>query len=224
MNKSTIIEGRVFKWEEETITYENTTLLDEESGKELLFYVKNLFNSVNLPFYLAFGTLLGAVRNGSIIPGDEDLDVFVTDEEKLRRNLFFFRDQGLGLIRVREGQLYSFRISSGAYIDVYILRKLKFSLWSTYCYHLDQYNTPKKYFRSYQNISFLGGDFMCPSNPEALLAFWYGDDWRIPQRGHDFKYEVASAYYWKKGVFSIKTLIMKMIFWDKWKHLVKRAV
>lgn len=36
---------------------------------------KELFSLIELPFYLAYGTLLGAVRDHALIPGDEDVDV-----------------------------------------------------------------------------------------------------------------------------------------------------
>lgn len=216
------IDGKPFEFDEEDFDYGDIAAMDPEQGRELLFMAKDLFSRVGLPFYLAFGTLLGAVRDHGIIPGDEDLDVFVDDENKLRSSLQFFKDNGLSLIRFREGRVYSFRHAEGTFLDVYIRRPLKHSIWSLYCCHLDQYNTPKKYFKSYSPIQFLGGEFMCPSNPEDLLEFWYGKTWRIPVGGHEFKYEVASAYYWKKTVHAIKMFLLKITLWDKWKHFVKK--
>lgn len=39
---------------------------------------------------------------------------------------------------------------------------------------------------------------MCPKNPEKLVAFWYGKNWRTPVRGHKYIYEARSHYYYIK--------------------------
>jgi len=82
---------------------------------------------------------------------------------------------------------------------------------------------PKKYFREYQNIDFLGDTYLCPKDPEKLLEFWYGKTWRTPVRGHSFKYEVSSAYYWHKYYKKVKYAIQKYIGWYKWRHYVKKV-
>ena len=223
-DRTIIINDKPFTYHDEIddISYENIKPITEEQAKMLLETTKKLFNQAGLNLYLAFGTLLGAVRDHGVIPGDEDVDVFTDNEVLLRNNLHFFQDNGLNLIRLSEGCVYSFRTNDNAYIDVYILRKLRHSIWSLYCYHLDQCNTPKKYFRSYQEIEFLGGIYMCPSDPEQLLEFWYGKNWRTPVKGHTFYYEVKSAYYWKKYTTKLKYFIQRMIGWYHWRHLVKK--
>ena len=219
------INGKPFTYQDEVedITHESIEPITEEQAGQLLETVKRLFDRVGLNFYLAFGTLLGAVRDHGVIPGDEDVDVFTDNEALLRENLQFLQDSGLDLIRFVEGRVYSFRTNDRAYIDVYILRKLRHSIWSLYCFHLDQYNTPKKYFRSYGQIEFLGGTYQCPSDPEQILEFWYGKSWRTPIKAHDFRYEVKSAYYWKKYTAKLKYFIQRMIGWYHWRHLVKKV-
>lgn len=168
-----------------------------EEARFLVSKTKQLFDYVGLKFSLAFGTLLGAVRDKGVIPGDEDVDVFVWDEDTLIHNIPLFQQHGLRVVRVERGKLYTFRMNDSTYyIDVYILRELRCSIWSSYCYSLNLNVTPKKFFVEYEQIDFLGIECLCPKRPETLLAFWYGNDWRIPSHDHFFYYEVRSAYYW----------------------------
>ena len=90
--------------------------MSKDEGKELLYLVKRLFAHQKLSFYLAFGTLLGAIREHNIIDGDEDLDIFVDNEALLVNSLPFFAENGLFLIRAIKGDTYSFRSSDNTYI------------------------------------------------------------------------------------------------------------
>ena len=153
--KTIYINGELFQYEEEHLTYETIQPLSLEDGKQLLFKTKQLFDTVGLKFYLAFGTLLGAIRDKTIIKGDEDIDVFVDDEKLLFNNLPYFSRNGLKVIRIEKGILYSFRLNENSFIDVYILKPLPiYNLWSIYCINLSGYVTPKKYFNRYQQITF----------------------------------------------------------------------
>ena len=90
------------------------------------------------------------------IIGVEDVDVFIDDEDKLFNNLPFFQDNGLYLCRMIRRQIYSFKIGDNSFIDVYILGPLGFSIWTPWCYRLCTCVTPKRFFKEYQDIFFLG--------------------------------------------------------------------
>lgn len=212
MEKEILVKGKSFKYNEEALSYSTTTAMSKDEGKQLLYLVKRLFAHQKLSFYLAFGTLLGAIREHDIIDGDEDLDIFVKDEALLVDSLPFFAENGLLLIRAVKGNTYSFRSSENTYIDVYILRDLEwYNLWHFTCKSLCKMYTPKKFFKEYQDIEFLGDSFRCPMHPDKLVEFWYGKNWRTPIRGHKFYYEVKSAYYWH--LFKNRVL-KKILFYD----------
>lgn len=196
----------VFENEIEDISYDNIIPITEEEGKEILQKAKILFSQIELDFYLSFGTLLGAIREHNIIPGDEDVDIMIFDEEKLYKNLPFLYENNFKLCRIKKGIYYSFRINEKTYIDVYVIRNLNFSIWKTYCYSLSGYITPKKYLKEFEEIHFLGDKYLCPKNPEKIIEFWYGKDWRTPKSGKNYYYEVKSAYYWR----CIKIFLVKM--------------
>lgn len=179
-----LIDGKPFSYHDERgiISFDNNVAMSHESGKRLLFKVKELFSVKDIRFCLAFGTLLGAIREHG----------------------------------------YSFRLDEESYIDVYILRPFHFSIWGLWCYCLCDCATPKRFFKKYQKINFLGEDFLCPSNPEKLVEFWYGKDWRTPKSGKKYYYEVKSRYYWKyKGKYIKK--LLSIFLGDKtestWKFL-----
>ena len=212
------ILGTPFTYEDEIedISVKTNSPITVEEGLDLLCKTKELFSSINLDFYLAYGTLLGAIREKTIIPGDEDVDVFIDDESKLYNNLPYLYSNNYKVCRIMPGKLYSFRVNENAYIDVYILRPFKHAIWKYYCYSLSNHATPKKYFKEYQDIQFLGETFRCPKNPEKLIEFWYGKDWMNPKPGKKYFYEVPSAHYWHKFRYKISPLIKKIIGWNFW--------
>lgn len=233
--KQTIIEveGKPFCYNDESddITYASISAISESEARLLLDTTQKLFSKIKLDFFLAFGTLLGAVRDKTLIKGDEDVDVFIEDENSLRRNLPFLSDNGYKVCRIEDGRLYSFRINgSKAYIDVYIRRRLPLSVWSLWCTCLCNNAVPRKFLNKKAKISFLGSVYSIPAKPERILEFWYGKDWRTPIRGHNFTYDTPSRYWWKqkgKIKFEIYKYYFKLPFkfvlgWKYWKHLVKK--
>lgn len=226
MKKRTIISnGRPFTYDDEIedITYENISAISKEDARALITTTKQCFDKIGLTFYLAWGTLLGAIREKGLIPGDEDVDVYVTDERKLYNSLQTLYDNGLKVCRIQKGHLYSFKTNSNAYIDIYIVRPSRFAIWSPWCVELKGYVTPKKYFKGEQEIDFLGVSCKCVANPEALLEFWYGKTWRIPIRGHNGKApEIRIAHYWHWLEDSIKRIIKFIICWNHLKKYIRK--
>lgn len=156
IQKTIMIQGKPFVYNDELsdIQYDKMEAITEEQARKLLLKTKELFDEVGLEFYLNVGTLLGAVRDHGLIKGDEDVDVFIDDEDKLFNNLPFFQDNGLYLCRMVRKRLYSFRVGDNSFIDVYILGPLGFSIWTPWCYRLCTCVTPKRFFKEYQDIDF----------------------------------------------------------------------
>lgn len=218
-NSKLEINGKLFYYEDEIddITYDNISAITAEDGKDILIKTKELFSQINLDFYLSFGTLLGAIREHNIIPGDEDVDIMIFDEDKLYNNLPFLYNNNFKLCRIVKGIYYSFRINEKAYIDVYIIKNMNISIWKPFCYSLAGYVTPKRYLRDFVEITFLGDKFLSPKNPEKIIEFWYGKDWKTPKSGKNYYYELKSSYYWKRYSQVIKKIIKKIIGYKYWK-------
>ena len=69
-----------FEFEEEDLECENLPAISPEDAKAVLFKTQNVFSQIGVDVYLTYGTLLGAVRDQAIIPGDLDgsgeVDIF----------------------------------------------------------------------------------------------------------------------------------------------------
>ena len=52
----------------------------QETGKKILEYIADVCEDYDIPFYLAYGTALGAVRHHGYIPWDDDVDIYMTRE------------------------------------------------------------------------------------------------------------------------------------------------
>lgn len=221
-----LINGEPFTYRDEIddITYETISPISNSDAKELLVLTKQLFNRKGIKFSLVFGTLLGAVRDKSVVTGDEDVDVFVESEEDLRSILPFLQQNGLCLCRIFEHKLYSFRVRGGKYyIDIYIRRPIS-GIWGfRYCY-LCGYILPKKLISRFSPIEFLGDTFLAPKRPERFLAFWYGKSWRVPVSGDHSKHGSTLYDKWKltrnntrvrRIWILIKTIIKQLVSGEK---------
>ena len=53
--------------------------------KEILDYIDSLCRANSLQYYLAYGTLIGAIRHKGFIPWDDDIDIWMPrpDYERL---------------------------------------------------------------------------------------------------------------------------------------------
>ena len=197
--RTIIVKGKPFTYNDEgdEMTYETISPISVEDARKLLAKTKELFDQCGIRFCLAFGTLLGAIREGSIIKGDEDVDVFVESEEELWNSIPFLYENGLKICRIDEKYVYSFRVDNKSYIDVYFKAKLPLSIWSLWCDSLLCKAVPRRFLNRYDNIKFLGVDCLVPHKPERILEFWYGKSWRVPKKGHIYTYETPSRYWWK---------------------------
>lgn len=202
------MEIRVAKFKNLTFSYEYEHLaedilpeLTKQDALNLLLKVQKCAKEKGIDVFLAFGTLLGAVRDKDFIKGDKDADTYVKDEEAFFKILPFLKENGIELVRYIKNVEFSFRDKEhpGVFIDVFVLKPAN-SIWGVYCYELGGFVIPKKYLKHDGDIDFLGYTFRIPLNPVQLLKFWYGDTWNIPisKAQKSYIYEVKSHYYWKQ--------------------------
>lgn len=148
-----------------------------ENAKYLLLSVKEILGDI--PFYLGFGTLLGAYRNGNFIEYDDDVDVILKIEyypEVLGLvKSGCFAEYGLACTR-SDGWTITFNFN-GEHIDLYFFNRRRTGYYKCgRAFNIDNYqldNPPTK-------INFLDTEFNTVSDIESYLLKVYGEDWRIP--------------------------------------------
>ncbi|WP_050612380.1 LicD family protein [Ligilactobacillus agilis] len=144
----------------------------EESQKmvfEILKFYKDICDDNNLTYYLAYGTLIGAVRHGEFIPWDDDIDVFMPREDynKLveimdtiddRYKLVSFENNKrftapLPKIidtKTKLVQHYDFyeRVELGLYIDIFIIDNAGNTYEEATNFYENVYSIYKKWFKA----------------------------------------------------------------------------
>lgn len=162
-----------------------------------------VFKQFNVNIYLAWGALLGAVREKRIIPWDDDIDLDVIDPIDYKtRKLIGHKLLDLGFIR----QPYTFNVfgrmeeaekgyNGDAESGIIVCeRNFHFTIF----FHKkegDQYNCypkmgcgrligiPAKFYDKPEKIKLYGEKFMSPGPHKEYLAYVYGHDWKTPIKG-----------------------------------------
>lgn len=167
---------------------------------ENFFYAYKILKKFNVfPF---FGTLLGIVRDGDIIEGDDDVDFYanVIFREEINDALSKagfeikndFTDQACKYFT------QAFRQIEGisTYVDIYFYEKNEeldyiIDRWN----FMGHYNIPECWLNIKKNIlfplrthNFLGVDILIPNKPRKCCKFLYGQDWTVK------KSKVAGEY------------------------------
>ena len=171
----------------------------------ILNALEDLFQEHNLRHWIAFGTLLGALRTGHFIPWDEDVDMGILEEDfpKLLDLIPKIVEKGFATNnsvvidcnhvewnRVTAGFDVSQRkiIPLGLSIFLSKINSLHVDIFpyghddiKTWCWYAPTCVQPLQNVLNLSKIVFEGREFPCPSNPEEGIRAYYGDDWQIPK-------------------------------------------
>lgn len=179
-----------------------TRPLSAEGGDtltELMDHIERLLDVLHdacgVPAFLAYGTLLGAVRNGRLIGHDNDVDLgyvsdcahpvdVVRESYRIERTL---AEQGWSVRRGSGTRLnVRLRLSDGSmrFVDVFT------SHWVEGVYYMPQdtgFRLPREAILPLTTVELLGRRLPAPADYERLLAETYGPGWRVPDPS--FKYQ-----------------------------------
>lgn len=160
---------------------------EELLNNTLLFIVKILNENNVKNWFIAYGTLLGIVRNDSCIDQDDDIDIIIDErncdllKELLLKNNFKLQLNNSAIIKTKDTKDLST-------IDFYMANVNEngnfYDIWEKVAWS-ECYNEKKELveYSWKDNILYL------PFNYENKLAKRYGNDWRTPRnypgnRGH----------------------------------------
>ena len=206
--KSIQTDNGKFLYKEEEL-YHGRKEINVEIAKENLFIFNSIMENTKIRYGLFFGTLLGAVRDNGLIEYDEDVDIYILEEDKhdTFNLLFKFREVGLELIRVGDGYVSLMR--NDEYIDLYFFRKSTRFFFLKYRTHRNKYAVKESYLTHPIKYELYNKEFYIPNNPEKVLRDLYGNNWKTPIRDYHapgntmllnlFKYlgvyQVATSFY-----------------------------
>jgi SAM-dependent methyltransferase len=155
----------------------------------LLFTVKQIFEDYNIPFFIVFGTLLGAHRNGSFILHDTDIDLALLEKynDKITQLIDdgYFAIHGLLFIREWYGKHHLKALQYKMdYIDFWFFEKDKGLYRSGKTYTIEAFQIDN----GLSNIKLYGQDFKTVHDVEAYFDRHYLlSDWRIPVEDYHSK-------------------------------------
>lgn len=171
--------------------------------KEVCFYLIDLFEENQIKYWLDFGTLLGAARNGEIIPWDKDADFGILQQdcsklnelaEKINKDGFYFKKHAPGIYQINYSKI------NRNFVDIFTWDFWKYNpkqKWKYgFVYGVSGINA-RKYFPSYfientQFIKFYDKMARVPQDYEKFLELRFGD-WQTPKRGWDKANKITHA-------------------------------
>ena len=168
-----------------------------EIAEKMLYDVTRIFEKHGIEYWLDFGTLLGIVREGRILPWDDDMDIsiFEKDRQKVHdvvlpeiKNLnyrTYSRYHDVGHEILKDGDFRAFRVRNYRWkyfrgyvkIDVFVMYpKDDHHYW----YELGNvHRLPSKVIQEFDEIEFKGKMYRKPKYHDEYLSYHYGD-WRVP--------------------------------------------
>lgn len=170
-------------WHYEATSYYDTNVFEHEDAKEMFLMLSKILNEKKILFMPMFGTLLGFIRDHGFIKNDYDIDIMIHEEdcERVINLIPEFHEQGIEITRTSEPWVYTFKYKS-AYCDIYTIRKPVWPYNIRYCRIVENY-IQKSFFKDIEKREVFGIQINVPQNPEILLEYMYGKNWRIPQKG-----------------------------------------
>ena len=197
MEKVILPDGSTYRYRLVTL-FPGVKRIDKEVAAENLSLLKKVFDENHIVFQLAFGSLLGAVREHDFISHDEDIDLALLDDYRVAflRLLPTLRKEGFELCRFDRRDLYSL-MRKGEYIDLYFFRPYNeiLSICSGWVIKTSHLTNSMLY-------PFKDEMYNIPAEYESYLVGNYGQNWMQPVVWNNY-----NPPMWKKLFFSLKEKI-----------------
>ncbi|KAG7385254.1 hypothetical protein PHYPSEUDO_001723 [Phytophthora pseudosyringae] len=163
----------------------------------LLVEVYEVLHAFNKTPIVVFGSLLGAIRNGSMIPFTEDTDIAYSGQLETDDNLgralmakgYHFFPYGIWRVCVAPTHPLASRLYDPTmpisgdyavpYLDLYAMEKLNETDWS-----MEEFNNrilPAKKVEPFSQVTINGLRFDTVHDPNYFLVKMYGDDYMTPK-------------------------------------------
>lgn len=164
-----------------------------------LTVVSDVFRQNEVNAWLINGTLLGAIRDGALIPYDSDCDIGIMGNKPvaIRNSLEQLIGLGFEIVRVTQREQGISLMRNDEYIDVSLysfervfFRRYLVSSWGA--------AEPYRMVRDLRTLSFQEHTFLVPARSQQLLEFWYGPSWRNPVQGRPRECNIPMLAFQRK--------------------------
>ncbi|MFC1899531.1 LicD family protein [Chloroflexota bacterium] len=198
------------------------------TARKLIAEIKKIMDDNNVSFFLRQGTCLGAIRNGDLIPWDDDIDIGSI------YGLHGFEEQQIATV-IPDMQKKGFLTRISAHNDYYkCVTFVKGSMridWGCYweinssIIMYPAIPIPMRLFESLKEIELLGRKYLVPNPPEEYLCYKYGEDWRTPKQTGEYEGDVLDIILKTHSIglsIKYKQFLAKILpWWSKTKvHIV----
>lgn len=173
--------------------YPGVKQIDKAMAAENLKILKNVLGECGVEFQLAFGSLLGAVREHDFIDHDEDIDLAFLDEDrdKVLAAMPRLYDAGFKVCRYDRRDLVSI-MRKGEYIDLYFYRPYGDGLRICSGSLLIE-----NHLVNSTTLDFKGDTYNIPARWEEYLVGVYGKDWRTPVKWNDYSMPASKVAFFE---------------------------
>ncbi|MGL5681623.1 MAG: LicD family protein [Marinifilaceae bacterium] len=155
--------------------YHGRKQINKTIAKENLQLFHEIMQKHNLTFGLIYGTLLGVIRDGDFISHDEDIDLFMLEENQAQfiKSLPSIEEYGFKVARYDKRGLISI-IRNNEYIDIYFFHK------DGDIRNCCGERIPAYILDECISINFIDKEFLIPKDYMNFFIFEYGKTWNIP--------------------------------------------
>ena len=152
--------------------------------KKVLFEIKEILDSNDIPFFIWGGLLLGIKRDNDLISWDWDIEIGLFEKD-LRFNwstiINLLKKNKFKIIRTDILNLkIEFIKYTGMESTVFSFLGWRYDIFSGK-YLRKKLNVPKHFFKPMHRIYFKDQKFLCPGPVSQFLTYFYGD-WKKPKR------------------------------------------
>jgi len=159
------------------------------TAEKVLKEIKQILDELGVTFFLRKGTCLGAIRDNTLIPWDDDIDIGSVigynglTEEKVDQVVTALKANGF-VIKVDRlnYSIYVVLLKSSIRVDWMVLRIIDGST-----FHWPGVRMPTRLFTHTEEIKFLGEKFRVPNPAEEYLRYMYGPEWKVPKRAGSYE-------------------------------------
>jgi len=181
--------------------------MNPEDAKRVLLEVKSVLDVLKIPFFLIFGTCLGAIREKGFIDCDFDIDLGIRHTDLLPKlNVVKAVFDTLGYETHYLSTPYTYNRMIKVEKDGIRVDLVNWDLCQGNYFHPVEPDGkcqvfPRAMFDILTSIEFLGQTFCVPSPPEAFLTELYGPNWRIKDPNYSFRTATCLRLnYWNEVV------------------------